>query len=74
MSIYYLRKQLYAIMEAYLKELCTYNISHVLVLHIAAFFYNMMETGEEYQEDVLDFLKKSENKLAKQIYQKLDKI
>lgn len=74
MSIYYLRKQLYAIMEAYLKELCTYNISHVLVLHISAFFYNMMETGEEYQEDVLDFLKKSENKLAKQIYQKLDKI
>lgn len=68
MSTYHLRKQLYAIMEAYLKELSKYDFSASTLNHISAYFYIMSFADLSYQNDVFFFLEKSKNKAAKQIY------
>lgn len=71
MSTYHLRNQLYAIMEAYLKELSRYDFSVSTINHISAFFYNMSFTDLSYQNDVIFFLEKCKNIAAKQIYSQL---
>lgn len=67
MSNYYLRKQLYAILKAYLKELSGYEISSKTVMHISAYFYNMTLAGIVYRRDVINFLKDCDTKVSKQI-------
>lgn len=71
MSTYRLRKQLYAIMEAYLRELSKYDFSASTINHISAYFYNMSFADLSYQNDIFFFLEKSKNKAAKQIYNQL---
>ncbi len=68
MYIYRLRKQIYVIMEAYLKEISSYSLSINVINHISAYFYNMALAGTEYKQDVIAFLKNCHNKAAKQIY------
>lgn len=71
MAVYFLRKQLYAIMGAYLKELAGYDYSEDVISHISAFFYNMSFSEVTYQQDILHFLKNCNNRAAEQIYEQL---
>ena len=71
MSIYYLRKQLYAILGAYLHELSSYNFSQNVIEHISAFFYNIIFSSPLYKQDVLYFLTNCKNKAAKQVFMRL---
>lgn len=72
MSEYGLRKQLYAVLKAYLNEIADYEVSSNIIMHISAFFYNMTLTGRKYQADILQFLKGCNNKASEQIYTQLD--
>lgn len=72
MSEYNLRKQLYAVLKAYLNEISGYEFSSNIVIHISAFFYNMTLAGRRYQADILQFLKGCNNKMSEQIYIRLD--
>lgn len=74
MSVYHLRKHLFAILDAYLKEISNYNFPVNVVSHISAYFYNMALPGSEYQQDIMDFLKNCQNKVAQQIYNRLYQI
>ncbi|MEH2957586.1 hypothetical protein [Candidatus Merdisoma sp. JLR.KK006] len=71
MSEYYLRKQLYILLEAYLKEISSYTCSEDVLNHISAYFYNMALSDLEYQQDVLSFLKNCQNSVSEQIYKRL---
>lgn len=71
MSVYYLRKQLYVILGAYLNELSSYNFSENVIEHICAFFYNMILSNSLYKQDVLYFLKNCKNKMAKRVFMRL---
>lgn len=64
---YHLRKSMYNILKFYLKELSGYDFSQKVIMHLAAFFFNMSITGKDYKEDVIDFLKECDNKAAGQI-------
>ncbi len=70
MHAYHLRKQLYAILRAYLEELSGYEFSADTINHISAYFYNMA-FDSSYLKDVLFFLQGCKNKAARQIYQRL---
>lgn len=74
MTDYYLRKQLYLILEAYLEELSNDTYSETTLKHLDAYFYNMASVMPEYLEDIQYFLRKCQNKVAKQIYQCLCQI
>lgn len=67
MTEYRFRKQIYAILKAYLKEVSQYNYSDKLINHIAAYVYNLSLAGQEYKEDLMDFLKGCHCKASKQI-------
>lgn len=71
MSNYNLRRQLYLILEAYLKELSSYAYSETTVCHIAAYFFNMASVGLEFRQDIFAFLKRCQNKVAEQIFKQL---
>lgn len=71
MSVYHLRKQLYAILGAYLDELSSYNFSENIIEHISAFFYNMIFSDCLYKQDVLYFLKNCRNEVAKRVFMRL---
>lgn len=71
MSVYYLRKQLHAILGAYLDELSSYNFSENVIKHISGFFYNMISLTSLYKEDVLYFLRNCKNEAAKQVFMRL---
>lgn len=71
MSVYHMRKQLYAILGAYLKELSRYNCSIEIINHVSAYFYNIALSSPAYQQDTLYFLKNCNNKAARQIYDRL---
>ncbi len=71
MSVYHLRKQLYVILDAYLKELSNYQFHEKVIKHISAYFFNMASTGQGYQKDCMNFLKQCRNKVATQIYNQL---
>ncbi len=70
MLTYHLRKQLYAILRAYLEELSGYEFSADMINHIAAYFYNMA-FEPSYLKDVLFFLQGCKNEAARQVYQRL---
>lgn len=69
--IYSLRKELYVILEAYIKEISNYKYTENVTKHLGAFFFNLGITGEVYKDDVINFLKGCNNKIAKQIYEYL---
>lgn len=71
MSQYHMRRQLYFILKAYLKELSYYHVSERIMNHISAFFFNMMLYDTGNGEDVLFFLNGCQNKTATQIYRAL---
>lgn len=71
MEEYYLRRRLYIILEAYMKELCGYSVSEKVISHISAYFFNMARTGPEYRKDIMAFLKNCRNPVADRIYRRL---
>ena len=71
MSVYHLRKQLYVILKTYLKELSVYEYSERVLNHMCAYFYVMTLSGENYRQEILEILKKSNNRISAQIYQRL---
>ncbi|MBR1702214.1 MAG: hypothetical protein IJ716_09710 [Lachnospiraceae bacterium] len=71
MSVYHLRKQLYAILKAYLKELSRYDYSDKTIDHISAYFYNMGGESQQYCQDILYFFRTYNNKATKQIFTRL---
>lgn len=71
MSVYRFRRQLYAILKAYLKEISYYDFSLKLINHISAYFYNMGNGDFVYRQDIMEFLKNCHNKAAEQIYTRL---
>lgn len=73
MSKYHMRKQLYLILEAYIKEISGYRFSPQMINHIAAYFYILAGTEETYQRDMMDFLRRCEGAAARQIYDRLQK-
>lgn len=68
MTEYRFRKQIYAILRAYLKELSQYEYSDKLISHIAAYMFNLSLGGPEYKEDLIDFLNGCHGKASKQIF------
>lgn len=74
MRNYYLRRQLYAILEVYLKELLSCKVNPKTINHISAYFYNMSLAGKEYELDILELLKDCDNKISEQIINNLQKI
>ena len=62
-----LRKQLYAILRAYMKELSYYQHTQQLVDHLCAYYYNMAQSAPDYWLDILQFLDNCQEKLSKQI-------
>lgn len=66
-----LRKQLYAILRAYLEELSRYQCTPALFDHLCAYFYNMAQSAPEYWPDILQFLNRCKGKLPQQIYERL---
>lgn len=56
MTVYELRKQLYAILEAYLKEISQYELTEKSINHLSGYIYNLSLSGKEYQEDLFGFL------------------
>lgn len=71
MSQITLRKQLYAILRAYLEELSLYQCSQPLFNHLCAYFYNMAQSAPDYWTDILQFLNNCKGKLSQQIYERL---
>ena len=69
MPVYHLRKQMYAILEAYLKELSRYAFTETVIKHIAAYFCNLAGDSAEYHRDILYLLEKCQNKAALRIYE-----
>lgn len=67
MSEYRLRRQLYTMLTAYLKELSRYEFQKKVIRHIAAFFCNASLEDDNYMEDIIDFLEECDNKAAKQV-------
>lgn len=70
-SDYYLRRQLYYILESYFKEISYYNCSVIVINHISAYLFNMISAAPKYREDIICFLKRCQNKVAEQIYKSL---
>lgn len=71
MSVYRLRKQMYAILKAYMEEISGYKFSMNTINYISAYFYNMASSDLTYRQDVLHFLRNCENKAAMRIYERL---
>lgn len=71
MSHTILRRQLYSILQAYMKELSHYQYSQLLFDHLCAFFYNMARSVPDYWPDILQFLEYCKGKLPQQIYERL---
>ena len=67
-NTYSLRKQLYAILKAYMNEISNYVVARRSVRHIAAFFYNLLQVDSDYREDILEFLETCRSKVAKEVY------
>jgi hypothetical protein len=63
-----LRKQLYAILRVYLKELDHYQYSDDLFNHLCAYFYNLTLAAPAYWPDIIEFLAGFHGKLGKQLF------
>lgn len=73
MSRYALRKQHYAILAAYIKEISDYGFPSYIINHIAAHFYYLAGTEKSNRRDVMDFLDRCEGAAARRIYERLQK-
>lgn len=71
MSVYNLRRRLYAILGAYLKELSNYDITQKMESHISAYFYNLSSSSCAFRKDIVHFLENCEGNVSKQIIKKL---
>lgn len=71
MSQVNLRKQLYAILRAYLKELNRYQYSDYLFNHLWAYFYNLAQGSPIYWSDILEFLSSCRGKLGQRLYERM---
>lgn len=70
-TVYSLRKQIYIILEVYLRELSEYSYTKYTINHISAYLYNMAFTGQIYRQDLMYFLSKCKDKAARQVYTRL---
>ena len=73
MAKYHLRKQLYVILEAYIKEISKYRLSPYMINHIAAHFYYLAGKEKDNRQEVIDFLCRCEGVAAQQIFDRLQK-
>lgn len=71
MSHIILRRQMYAILRAYLSELSHYHYSDSLYNHLCASFYNMVQSSPDYRLDILQFLNSCQGKLSALIFERL---
>lgn len=71
---YSLRKQLYAILNAYLREISNYKVSNKTIKHLTAYFYNIISSVSDFKQDIIFFLENCKCRVAKQIYELLDNI
>ncbi len=71
MAVDSLRKQLYAILKAYMVKLSKYDFSQGMVNHIAAYFYIMASSNTAYRQDILYFLENCKNIVANRVYERL---
>lgn len=69
-----LRKQMYAVLRAYLSELSRYHYSNSLYNHLCASFYNMAQSSPDYRQDILQFLSGCRGKLSALILERLHSI
>lgn len=74
MSEYRLRKQMYAILAAYLRELAEYEPEERVINHIAVFCCNLSSDDVEFQEDLLEALDKCHGIVAKKVIKKVIEI
>lgn len=66
-----LRRQLNAILRAYLEELDHYKCSDQLFDHLCAYFYNMGSTAPDYKADILGLLSNCKGVLARRLQRRL---
>lgn len=64
-----LRKQLYAILRAYLKELDRYQYPDYLFNHLCAYFYNMTHALPSCWPDILEFLSGCRGRLGRRLFE-----
>lgn len=64
-----LRKQLYAILRVYLKELDLYRYSDGLFNHLCAYFYNLTRSAPAYWPDIMEFLSGFRGKSGRRLYE-----
>ena len=72
MEEYSFRRQLYIILQAYLKEISEYSVSQKTITYLSAYFCNMYQ-DESYREDVISFLKDNQNAVSNMILDRLIK-
>lgn len=63
-----LRKQLYAILRVYLKELDRYQYSDGLFNHLCAYFYNLTLAAPTCWPDIIEFLSGVQGESGKRLY------
>ena len=63
-----LRKQLYAILRVYLKELDRYQYSNGLFNHLCAYFYNLTRSAPAYWPDIMEFLSGVQGESGKRLH------
>lgn len=66
-----LRKQLYAILRVYLKELDRYQYSNYLFNHLCAYFYNLTQADSTRWPDILEFLSSCRGKLGQRLCERM---
>lgn len=66
-----LRKQLYAILRAYLKELGRYQYSDGFFNHLCAYFYNLTQAAPICLPDVLELLSSCRGKLGQRLCERM---
>lgn len=67
MASYNLRKQIYVILQTYLKELSLYDYDIKTIKHIAAFCRNLAVNDDEYREEIEEWLSELNKSAAKEV-------
>lgn len=67
-SLTALRRQLYVILQAYLKEMDHRSDSERIFQHLCAYFFNMALAEPDYRGDILQFLADCEGGFARRLY------
>lgn len=67
MADYRLRKQIYFILQAYIKELSRYDYTPSLIKHIAAFCHALSRGESIYEKDIIETIKRCPKKIANEI-------